>query len=82
MSNEEILELSGSFGWDFGEHFFIETSSGNYVWSDPEYGGDNTLRRYDGPLKQWLRAKRQPYVRDKGVHRIRDYCGADVKVVE
>jgi hypothetical protein len=31
-----ILDTVASFTWDFGQNFFLETSEGNFVWSDPD----------------------------------------------
>lgn len=76
-----VLYEVGEFSWDFGSNFFIETHLGNYIWSDPDYNGDNTLRPYPGSLESFLKDRDIPYVRDKGKHIVRDYCGPDVKVV-
>jgi len=78
MTKQEVLNLIGEFSWNFGQEFFIETDRGNFVYSDPEYGGDNTLRPFNGDLKQYLKETNADYVRDKGVHRIGDYCGKGV----
>lgn len=78
MDREAILDLVGSFSWSFGETFFVETSEGNWVWSDPEYQGDNTLTRWKGTHKQWCKSIGIPFSRDKGKHLIRDYCGENV----
>lgn len=78
MNNEEILNLRGHFTWDFGSRFFIETSKGNFVWHDPEYGGDNTLSQTRRTFHRWIG---NSFGRDKGEHSIRDYCGPDVKIV-
>lgn len=75
MTKEQVGNLVGSFGWDFGQHFFIQTNAGNFIWSDPEYGGDGSIRPYVGSLKTWLKGCQLPYVRDKGKHGIREYCG-------
>lgn len=75
MTKEIVGGLIGHFGWDFGQVFFIETEKGNFIWSDPEYGGDGSIRPYAGSLKSWLKSSNLPYVRDKGKHFIREYCG-------
>lgn len=31
------------FNWGFGKEWFLRTNKGNFIWSDPEYGGDNTI---------------------------------------
>jgi len=82
MDREVVLDLVGEFSWSFGETFFIETSAGNWVWSDPDYQGDNTLTRWNGTHEQWCKAVGIPWSRDKGKHRIRDYCGDAVHLVD
>jgi hypothetical protein len=76
-----MLELDdeGDFTWDFGMHFFIETLKGNYIWSDPDYNGDNTIKRFNGEIYQYFG---RSYGRDKGKHTIRDYCGDKIKIIE
>lgn len=72
------LETLGKFTWNFGNKFFIETSEGNYVWSDPDYNGDNVINKYDGEYKDWIKDEAIPYGRDKGYHTILEYCGNEV----
>lgn len=72
LKRSEVENLIGDFTWDFGRQFFIETNKGNFVWSDPDYNGDNKLTPYDGSYKDWIKSPR--YGRDKGKHRIGDYC--------
>jgi len=75
------IDDNAEFGWSFGHEFFLEAESkGNYIWSDPDYGGDNTIVRFNGDLKAYCRSRGIPYVRDKGVHNIRNYCGDDVVI--
>ncbi len=78
MSNL-TLEDYAKFTWDFGHSFFLETAKGNFIWRDPEYGGDNTIRRFDGAYGDWM--KEPQYGRDKGVHVIGAYCGKDVRFI-
>jgi len=73
-------EMTADFTWDFGQTFFLETSEGNYLWSDPDYGGDNHIRKYDGSYNDWLPPPL--YGRSKGSHAIKDYCGEDVIIEE
>jgi len=76
MKKEQLLELEGDFTWDFGCHFFIETNKGNFIWSDPDYNGDNTIVPFDGNYNDWL--PRGMYGRSKGLHKIGSYCGTDI----
>ena len=78
---EDILDLEGDFTWCWGMHFFVEMNSGNFVWSDPDYGGDNTLTKFVGTYQEFIKQCDVPYGRSKGNHIIRNYCGPDVKVV-
>ena len=80
MTREDILNLWGNFIWMWGQEYFIETNCGNFVWSSPEYRGDNTLRKYSGTYKQYLEESNSDYGRGKGIHYIADYCGENVKV--
>jgi hypothetical protein len=75
------LNSEANFMWNFSKEFFLETPDGNYVWSDPNYGGDNTIRKFDGTLNHWLNQFHVPYVRCKGRHKIGDYCGQEVNII-
>jgi len=63
---------------DLEKTFFLQTDEGNFVWSDPEYNGDNTIVSFDGTYKDWCRKEEIPFGRDKGRHTIENYCGSDV----
>lgn len=78
MTRVEILGLVGEFTWGFGPQFFIKTDSGNFIWSDPDYGGDNSLRKVNMGLRKWLGGG---IGRCKGKHFIGQYCGSQVKIV-
>lgn len=68
------------FTWSYGYAFFLETKDkGNWIWNDPDYpGGNGTIVRFHGGYEQWIKEIGIPYGRDKGFHRIGDYCGKDV----
>lgn len=75
MESSKVLELLGSFTWMWDDKFFIETAEGNFIWRDPNYpGGDNTIKSYDGSLKQYCRKTGIPFGRDKGKHFLKNYC--------
>ncbi len=74
------LDTIGDFTWDFCCYFFIETSEGNLEWSDPDYGGDNSIKRLNCSYKDWVEAKGIPFGRCKGRHTIGGYCGTEVKL--
>lgn len=72
------LDTIADFTWCLcGEWFHLETNDGCYEWSDPDYGGDNTIRPC-GSLAEWYEDRGIPFGRCKGRHLIRDYCGEDV----
>ena len=82
MSEKLCLNDYGSFTWMWDQKFFIETDKGNYIWSDPGYGGDNTLRPYWGTYQDYLQDTGIPYGRDKGKHPIKAYCGEEVQILD
>ncbi len=79
-TKEQLLDEIGKFTWDFGQRFFVETRFGNFVWSDPDYNGDNTFKKYQGDYKQWIKTTGSPFGRSKGSHLIRNYCGDQIIV--
>jgi len=78
MTKEHLLSLVGDFTWFWGETFFIETSEGNFIWSDPDYDGDNTIKPINMSYEQYCKNSKVPYGRDKGTHVIENYCGKNV----
>ncbi len=80
MTNK--LELTDIADWTygFGQVFFLETAKGNFEWSDPDYGGDNTIRPFEGTYAEWCEKEGIPYGRGKGKRTIGDYCGSDVQI--
>lgn len=69
------LDTKATFGWAWNHQFFLETESdGNWIWSDPDYSGDHTIRPFNGTLAQFCRERHIACVRDKGTHTIRSYC--------
>lgn len=77
------LNSIGDFTWSFGQTFHIELMGSRecYEWSDPDYGGDNTIRPC-GKYHEWLDKNNLEFGRDKGTHKIKDYCGKDVIILE
>lgn len=81
MDRKMFLEMDAEFSWNYGNEFFLETSIGNFTWSDPSYpGGTNEIRPFFGDLKKYLSTRNIPYLRDKGIHKISEYCGEDVEL--
>ena len=80
MSNEHLtIDDIGEFTWNFASHFLIETSKGTFVWSDPDYMGDNTIRPYVGNKANFTEEGFMG--RCKGTHVIGEYCGKDVVIL-
>lgn len=78
---ERLLCSVGEFSWAWNHLFFIETTLGNFVWSDPDYpGGDNSVRQFFGTLVDFNRWAAVPYVRDKGKHIISRYMGIEFTI--
>jgi hypothetical protein len=71
------LETVGKFRWGFGNKYHIETEIGNFEWSDPDHGGDNTIKP-TVPYGEWCRLQKIDAGRDKGTHPIHNYCGFNV----
>lgn len=84
MDTEDKINLDtiADFSWDFGQFFFLETEHGLYEWSDPDHGGDNTIRksRYSSLAEYCMETGL--FVRSKGRHYIRNYCGENVVFAE
>lgn len=78
LTKEQISNLVGRFTWNFSNEFHIETSEGNFIWKDPGYaGGDGSIQPTDLTYKKWISKHGVSFGRDKGTHRIGDYCGSD-----
>ena len=77
---QKLLNTIGEFSWNFGNKFFVETPGANYVWSDPDYSGDNTFTLYNGSYTDWLKVEGLEFARDKGKHIIGNYCGNDIVI--
>jgi hypothetical protein len=74
------LDQIAEFTWGFNSHFLLKTAEGSFIWSDPDYCGDNTIVPFEGGYKEWLIFEGIPFGRDKGTHIIREYCGEEVKI--
>lgn len=79
LTIEDIAE----FTWSFGKDFFLEVGElGNYIWADPDYGGDGTIRKFNGDYHAWCEQRKIPFGRSKGMHQIKGYCGEKVKIID
>lgn len=81
MTKEELQELVGEFSWSFNKLYHIKTEVGDFEWSDPEYGGDNSIKSTVSHDK-WLLKHKLRYSRKMGIHRIRCYCGTGFKYIQ
>lgn len=82
MNEKLTLDDYGSFTWNFANKFFIETKKGNFIWSCPEYPeGNNTITPFKGTYKEWAKVECYGMGRDKGTHKIRNYCGEGVEIL-
>lgn len=79
--NRPTLDTTCEFTWNFGSKFLLEPKDMNiaeeyFVWADPDYGGDNTIKPFQGNPQDFT----EPGFcgRYKGIHTIRGYCGEDV----
>lgn len=76
---QDILNDRAQFTWSFGQTFFVETMQhGNFIWSDPDYQGDNSFTPFHDSYNDWCKESGIPYGRDKGTHEIKSYCGSDI----
>lgn len=82
MNKQNVLELEGNFTWFWNDKFFIETTEGCFVWSDPSYYGSNELMEYTGSFADYLNEIGESNdVRDMGGFNIKTYCGDNFRFV-
>ena len=80
----DILNSVAEFTWFFNDLFYVEVyhHCGNFIWSDPDYGGDNSFRHTNLTYEQYLNkhAGFGFWGRDKGRHTVQSYCGSHIVV--
>ena len=82
LTIDDVKDLRGKFTWNFSQQFYITTPLGNFTWNDPRYEGDNTLRATKKTYHEWIDPNNEgDFGRDKGEHRIGDYCGEDFRYI-
>lgn len=65
-------DIAGKFVWGFGQEFYIEADDGKqYIWSSPEYGGDDSFKDAQLTYAEWVGPD---WGRDKGKHVIKNFC--------
>ncbi len=76
------LDSTCEFVWGFGQYFLLKEvgvckDPAYYVWSDPDYSGNNEIIRFEGNPDNFTH---EGFCgRYKGIHSIRGYCGENVK---
>lgn len=75
MDKVEILSQTAEFTWMFGNEWFVESPIGNFIWSDPDYNGDNTFTKTRLSYMEFANGR---LGRDKGFHNIENFCGSDI----
>ena len=78
FKKELLLNSFGHFTSMFGCEFFIETSLGNFIWKNPDYGGNNTMTKTSLSYKEFAAGR---LGRDKGMHDIERYCGNEFELI-
>ncbi len=78
--SKSVKQLLGNFIWMWDHRFFVETPEGNFIWSCPDYNGDNSLTPYEKEYADFCEEVGIDFGRDKGTHLIESYCGPDVWV--
>ena len=83
VTKDALLNMGSlaRFSWFWGKDFFVETPLGNFHYSDPDYGGDNTMTLFEGSYEKFRIYLNFQTSRDKGFHDIEEYCGKDFTLV-
>jgi hypothetical protein len=77
LNIQKVLSQWGEFSWSAGSEFFIETKIGNFIWYNPLLGGTNIIHPISLTLKEYIKGE-GGFVRGKGKHCIREYCGENI----
>lgn len=76
MTYDPLLDRLAEFTWNFGTEYYVEVENGdNYIWSDPDKGGNNTLTKTTESYTDWVFPN---WGRSKGKHIIQNVCGTKV----
>lgn len=78
MKSDLVLNTIGEFTWFWNDKFFVETEFGNFIWSDPDYNGNNTFTFTKMNIKRFCKNQKVPFGRSKGKHIIKVYCGENI----
>jgi hypothetical protein len=80
MKEKLTIDDWADFTWFWNDKFFLETKKGNFIWSSPDYNGDNTIVPFDGTYVDYCEKENIDFGRAKGDHEIGRYCGTEVKI--
>ena len=72
------LNSVAAFYFNVQQDAILEIDGNYYIWSDPEFNGDHTIRSLNCSFEEYF--KDDPAC-DAGKWRIIDYCGPDVKIL-
>lgn len=75
ITKEVLLSETANFIWMFDHRFFVETKFGNFVWSDPDYNGNDTVTPFKGSYNGFCNISGTLFGRCKGQRLIRDFIG-------
>ena len=82
MLTKDFLESrAGYFTHITGCKWFLTTDIGNFVWSDPQYNGDNTMTLFNGSYEDYCTQNDLNQNRSKGVHLVNRFCGEEFTLV-
>jgi hypothetical protein len=85
MDTNTVRNLTGDFCWYFGSNWAIQVGRDVYIWSGPEYCGDNTIYKYPKKVVSIADYKEMTdevfgsYGRAKGLKHIGSMISEDVK---
>lgn len=82
ITKEELLDMVGSFVWCVkpnNSEWFIKTNKGNFVWSDPQLGGDNNISPIENGVTPEAYFGKPCF--NKGEYAIYLFCGDQFKIV-
>jgi hypothetical protein len=79
MTKEQFLNAIGDFTWTFGKDFIIEVAGNYFIWADPDYNGDNSVREVSAhEVRNFFAEPKSRFMgRCKGSHVVKEYIGTE-----
>jgi len=75
-ANLSLGETEGNFYKASGPMWLVRTvTHGNYQWSNPDYGGDNTMEPTGMEIREWCNSQQVDTAKYMGKKIIGTYCG-------